>query len=354
MRRVLPAAVVLAGAATLTACQLPINTSGFAPNGGPELEGETLTNYGAVPGTYQYSGAGNAVSIAAPANIDNDEREAFWYDGTPMAQDEESCAQWSSAPGLTQQGAMLHMTRTVAGGLRGISVMQNVWGWSQWYFNVLAWDTDSSQPFTLLGRSDLSSVVMSGNDYAARPWWMCARTVGDQLQFVVWTGNNPRPAYGTPGAGGEFTIPSDYQQPGMAGWYIGHIPAGSSAQFNNLTTSDNDVPATTAAGLATEPPSTTTPAALPPPLPPPPSTTTTSTTSVPPAAHAGLGGRARSLQPSGASRRRPTQAMDRASPTGRRAVRPHRRRTTSARVVSHPPAHPVRTGVDPVASRPSH
>jgi hypothetical protein len=122
MRRLLPAVVVLAGAATLTACQLPINTSGYSPNGGPQLEGETLTNYGVVPGTYEYSGAGNAVSIAAPANIDNDEREAFWYDGTPMAQDEESCAQWSSAPGITQQGAMLHMTRTIDGGLRGISV----------------------------------------------------------------------------------------------------------------------------------------------------------------------------------------------------------------------------------------
>jgi hypothetical protein len=347
MRRLLPVVVVLAGAATLTACQLPINTSGYSPNGGPQLEGGTLTNYGAVPGTYQYSGAGNAVSIAAPANIDNDEREAFWYDGTPMAQDEESCAQWSSAPGITQQGAMLHMTRTIDGGLRGISVMQNVYGLYQWTFNVDTWDSDSQQPFTLVGQSNLASVVMNGNDYVAHPWWMCARTVGDQLQFVVWTGNNPRPAYGTPGAGGEFTIPSDYQQPGMAGWYIGHIPAGSSAQFNNLTTSDNDPAATTtAAGPTTESPATTTS-----PPPPPPPTTTTSTTSVRPAAHGGSSSPARSSKPSPASKRGSTPAMVRASPPGQKSARPHRRRT-SAPAVNHPPPAPgVGTGINPGASR---
>ncbi|MDQ1360021.1 MAG: hypothetical protein QOJ44_398 [Acidimicrobiaceae bacterium] len=51
--------------------------------------------------------------------------------------------------------------------------------------------------------------VLGGAFYAMPPflWHMCARTVGDQVEFVVWTGDNPRPAYGDLTAGGQATIP---------------------------------------------------------------------------------------------------------------------------------------------------
>jgi hypothetical protein len=119
--------------------------------------------------------------------------------------------------------------------------VENVAYFGYWEFNFDTWDSDNtSVPYTQIGRVDLSSVVLVGNSYVPRPWSLCARTVGDQLQFVLWTGTNPRPPYGTPGAGGAVTIPSDYQEPGIAGWYLGHVQSGLSAGFDNLTSSDDD------------------------------------------------------------------------------------------------------------------
>ena len=254
MRQFVPVGLVMVGALVFSACQLPINTSGYSPNGGPNLAGETLTNYSPDPGTCVYSGAGTQVSVFAPSTVDGNEREAFWCDGSAVAQDEESCAQWTTAPGNTQQGAMLHITRTSDGGVLGISVMENVYDYGYWTFNFDTWDSDDiSAPYTEIGSADLSTVVLVGNDYVPHPWWLCARTIGDQLQFVVWTGDNPRPAYGTPGAGGEVTIPAAYQGPGMAGWYIGHIPPGDGAGFNSLATADNDAPPTTTTTTTTTP-----------------------------------------------------------------------------------------------------
>jgi hypothetical protein len=69
---------------------------------------------------------------------------------------------------------------------------------------------------------------------------MCARTLNGQVQYVVWTGHNAKPAYGTPGVSGSFAIPADYDVPGKAGWWIGHVPPGDTAKFSGLRTRDLD------------------------------------------------------------------------------------------------------------------
>ena len=57
----------------------------------------------------------------------------------------------------------------------------------------------------------------------------------------MWTGTNPEPAYGTPGAGGAVAIPPGYDHAGMAGFYAGHVPAGTSANVSDLATTNLDV-----------------------------------------------------------------------------------------------------------------
>lgn len=240
-RRIIPIAVVAAGSLVLGACQLAVNTAGYSAGSGPGgsgLVGETLTNTATTIGpdsTFQYSGAGTNVTVTANGMYDNNEREAFWFDNSPVEQDEESCATWQSGSGISQQGAVLHLTRTSDGGVRAITVMKNIYAGALWEYNFDTWDSGNvANPFTELAGVNLSQDPGVGtNTY---PIHLCARTVGDQLEFVAW-GSGSEPAYGTPNMGGSVTIPSDFQNPGIAGWYIGHLSPGSSAAFSDLSTS---------------------------------------------------------------------------------------------------------------------
>lgn len=245
MKKWLVTASLTALAIGISACQLPANVAQYVQGSGPggsDLTGHTITNGATTITEYELSGSGTTVSAYADPTVDSNEREAFWYTGSPVAQDEESCSTWDTSPGLTQQGEMLHMTQDANGVVHGIAVVDNIWMGGKWIINIYGVTGDGSgdvapdvadiqEGFTPSGLGD------SLDTMPPLPWHMCARTVGTTVEFVVWTGSNPEPAYGTPGAGGQADIPVGYQDPGIAGWWVGHLPPASTATMSDLSTS---------------------------------------------------------------------------------------------------------------------
>ncbi|MGP0029807.1 MAG: hypothetical protein ACLPVF_04800 [Acidimicrobiales bacterium] len=239
--------VVALGALGLAACQLPFDATGYLQGSGPvgsDLDGASITNQypDGTATTYVYSGSGTSVSATAPRGENSDERDAYWFSNSPVARDEQSCSTWDASPGHTQQGEVLNVTQNANGVVHGIAVVDNVFGGAKWFFNIYSITGDPDNPIGDIKEGyDLSSVVGGeSGPYAALPWHECARTFEGRVQFVVWTGTNPKPAYGTPRAGGSVAIPPGYGGPGRAGWFVGHIDPGETAEVSDLTTTGLD------------------------------------------------------------------------------------------------------------------
>jgi hypothetical protein len=245
--------VVLVGALGVGAWPWPSATSASGPGpasgpGGSTLTAVSITHDADGPATtYAYAASGPTVAVTAPAGEGGNERDAFWFTTATApttatgARNEESCSTWDASPGLTQQGEMLHLTRGTrgaGGAVRGLAVVDNIWLGHKWLFNIYAITGDARDPIRFVKRGfDLSAVVGGkSGPYVPLPWHECARTLDGQIQFVVWTGSNPRPAYGTPGASCSVAIPPGYDGPGTAGWWVGHVGAGATARFSALAT----------------------------------------------------------------------------------------------------------------------
>jgi hypothetical protein len=67
---------------------------------------------------------------------------------------------------------------------------------------------------------------------------MCARVVGDTVSFIVWPLRDPEPAWNDPKYGGSVTLPAGWSQPGIPGWYVGHLEPGDSVGFTDMSTAD--------------------------------------------------------------------------------------------------------------------
>lgn len=168
-------------------------------------------------------------------NSDANDRAVFWSDGSAVAATEQTCDSWTSADPEQQEGVALRITFR-SGVTKALTVTKNIWGGANWFFNVHFMDSgDVRTPFVLLGQFDVAPAVSRSRTDAAGPWHLCARTVGDELSFVVWRAGEPQPAYGTPGEGGSVSIPSEVPSRGFAGWYFGHIRADGSIDYTDLS-----------------------------------------------------------------------------------------------------------------------
>lgn len=216
---------------------------------GTYLTSAVLTPDGTdVPYVIQEGGANDDfdVRVTAPAtNTGGNLREFFWPASTPDVMDAQTCAVWSKqSEGFIQQGAALRIVNSPEG-TRGISVTKNIFYAASWVFNVHVWDTsNTSKPYTLIGQFDMSEVMgkmyydESGNfqsNLKPFPWRVCARAVGDQFSFKVWTAS-ATPAWEDPKYTRTVTIPEGWNQPGKTGWYIGHVRPGQTAEFKNIHT----------------------------------------------------------------------------------------------------------------------
>ena len=204
-------------------------------------------------------------ATAATNNVGVNTRIAFWQLADQASTDHQSCATWVNARGdLQQPGAALRV-RQVNGRTSAITVTNNIFFGARWAFNVHVMDSGASPQFHQIASFDLSSVFRpnpANLDMPPYPWRMCARVVGSTVSFVVWPTTHAEPAWNDPRYGGSVTLPAGWGHAGMPGWYIGHLAAGDSAGFTDMST----------ALVTPEPPPTTTTTTAP----------TTSTTTEPP------------------------------------------------------------------------
>lgn len=215
-----------------------------------------LTADGGV--TFHHAGDGQDVTVSTDVSSPNgDVREVFWpKDSNLWTADQQDCMTWTttalSSSGLdltdltsqnlpAQPGLAMRIAPSADGrGVRAVTVTENVYSWGLWYFNVHVWDsTNTVDPYQLVGQFDLTSVVgdvelsdgVATSTMAPPPWHVCARTAGDQFSFMVWTGDEPQPAWGDPSRTFTVTLPTGWDYPGYAGGFAGHLHAGQSLGF---------------------------------------------------------------------------------------------------------------------------
>jgi hypothetical protein len=174
-----------------------------------------------------------------PSVISANDRMVLWPSTETPLVDQESCATWSSqSPAqannvITQEGLALRVA-TKDGVTRGLTVTKGVWAGVNYALNVHVWNTTWSPPFHLLQSFDLSSYLTANGQTSQLPWDVCARVVGDTLDFEVWLAGQVPPAWGNTAQGGTVLLPAGWGFPGRAGWYIGHLARGASATYSNL------------------------------------------------------------------------------------------------------------------------
>jgi hypothetical protein len=212
-------------------------------------------------------------ATAAPNNVGVNTRVAFWQLADQASSDQQSCATWVDARGNLQQPGAALRVRQVNGRTSAITITNNIFFGARWAFNVHVMDSGASPQFHQIASFDLSSVFRpnpANLDMPPYPWRMCARVVGSTVSFVVWPVSHAEPAWDDPRYGGSVTLPAGWGHAGMPGWYIGHLGAGDSAGFADMSTAlvTPEPPPTTTTTSTTLPPTTTTTTV------PPPTTTT--------------------------------------------------------------------------------
>ena len=186
---------------------------------------------------YTYaSSSGHMQVVALDANTSGNLRSAFWPADSPLVADAQSCATWASqSSGSTQQGAALRIA-TANGSTRAITVTKNIVFGATWIFNVHTWDTAATPAFQPAGAISLKSELWPDDVEAPLPWHVCVRTIGTTLDLKAWRADEPEPAWGEASHGGSVTLPENAVYPGATGWYIGHLGAGTQAEFSDLET----------------------------------------------------------------------------------------------------------------------
>lgn len=208
----------------------------------PDLDAGVLTPDTNHPDDYyviDLDEQSGVITTAAPAtNTGGNLRMAFWRRADPASLDQQSCATWAERDpsSIQQQGAALRIRRD-GGRTRAITITQNIWAGARWVFNVHVMDSappgGGGATFTFV---DSAEVSLPPDD---TPLALCARVIGDQVDFLVWPAGAARPAWGTPGAGGSATLPAGWAEPGIPGLYIGHLVSGERVGFADLQTTSS-------------------------------------------------------------------------------------------------------------------
>ena len=182
-----------------------------------------------APYSYSASSSGT-VSVSASSTTNGNERELFYSTADSTYADSSAC---ETVSGTTpaQPGIAFRITDennvTTA-----VTVTENVFGSSAYNdFNVHTWNTSQSPVYNLVGQVRINAMPSSPQP---EPLNVCAEITGDVVRFVVWT-SGTQPAWDDPTWGGSVTLPSDAPSSGYTGFFAGHIPAGTSASYSNLS-----------------------------------------------------------------------------------------------------------------------
>ena len=205
------------------------------------------------------------VDLSAPAtNVGGNARTSFFPTGQVASESGDVCATWAG-PGvptdLRQQGIALRVEKNGTGVRRAITVTKNVWFGATWLFNVNLWtvtQTNGSPDVVALATPtnlDFSAIVGQWEGQAF-PWRVCVRFTGPTLTVDVGTATTTHAPFSDPAYVRIATLPEGWDYAGQYGWYIGHLPAGGTFRYTDLSaTTITDPPTTT---TSTEPTTTTT------------------------------------------------------------------------------------------------
>jgi hypothetical protein len=234
MRRRRLAAIVIALVLVGAACE-KVRVQTYGPTSTSPSQQAVLTEDG--PGRYRFVSAPANTVAASVDSASGSLRQLFWPADNPVVPDSESCAIWGAETGpLVQQGAALRIAEQ-GSRIRAVTVTKNVFYGATWIFNFHVWDTAQSPAFTLVAATDLSATLVHAGVVTPLPWHFCARVIGSKLEFKVWPVAEPLdPAWGDPAHGGSVILPAGWEQPGKAGWFVGHIQPNNLAVFTDLAT----------------------------------------------------------------------------------------------------------------------
>jgi hypothetical protein len=243
-RRALPV-LVLAVAVALTAgaCNLirPLD---------PSLEAKFLTSE--ADDDYGITVDGGTTVVAAPAtNVGGNSRVAFWPADAPAVTDQLSCVAWTEDDHTVQQGVALRI-RTDADRTTAITVTKNIWAGVWFGFNVHVMDSAADSRYTKIYGLTLGEALSRVGQPAPGPWHLCARVQGDHLSFKVWPADEVEPPWMDGLHGGGVVLPAGWEQPGVPGWYAGHVASGGSITYvDRWTVPGPTTPATTGTTAST-------------------------------------------------------------------------------------------------------
>lgn len=187
--------------------------------------------------TYSLTVDGDTVTAAAaPDNVGGNTRVVFRPSSAVPTVNQASCATWEEPQeDARQPGAGLRI-QYGDGTFRAVMISKNVWERFNWSFNVHLVDSSQDPPLTAMEAVTLEEVFLPGGRLVAAPWRMCVAAVGLELGVKVWPLSHPEPEWGDERYGTVLQLPEGWDYPGHAGWYIGHLKAGESATFSDVST----------------------------------------------------------------------------------------------------------------------
>jgi hypothetical protein len=237
-RRVVAVVIAVAGVA-LAVCQMATGGRAY----GFELSAAEVRPISATPtfgvpmtrdGTpYSFTPITNRQTrILATSSTGGDTRE-FLYSPDQTNQVDSTVCATIKATAPFQPGLLVRINSDgPVGQLRALGIDQNVWGPAYNVFNLMTWNASLDPPFALDAQFTIPGLPVNTEDF---PLNMCARITGRLFQFVVWTAGMVQPNWGDPNWGGSVACPSDIPATGWSGFYLGHLTAGNSATFSDLS-----------------------------------------------------------------------------------------------------------------------
>lgn len=229
----------LAVAVTLAACAVIFAQSGDAKNWTRTYVGDRATPFTGKVLTSQFhdsyrlsSSSGGITATAPQSNRGGNLREVFWPRQSKLVTDSRVCATWTKETSRLEQEGVAFRVVTVPRRTRAITVTKNVFFGVTWVFNVLIWDTASSQPYRGIAQFDMEHILVRHGSVRPFPWRVCSQVVGRTLKFKLWFPNREgEPAWDDPKHARKTTVPAGYRAPGRSGWYVAHIRPGGLIRY---------------------------------------------------------------------------------------------------------------------------
>lgn len=224
--------LTLLASVVAVACIIACNAPPAPPHGYQQMY---VTRDGAD--FYEFNVVDTGVNVQAPSgnSTEANSRVVVWEISTPIERDHEICSTFPNMPWPIQEGVAVRISAPYGEAGKAIAVMPNVWGYKGTAYNVqlldLAKPVNSGRWHPVALHQDFAE-ELHGNEHESRR--ICARVVGQTLDFKVWPAHHPEPEWGATSHTRSVTLPPGWVFPGQSGVYIGHLPPGSSITVTDI------------------------------------------------------------------------------------------------------------------------